>query len=135
MPPLTKAWCAENPERYRDLVRPPSECPICTEAFTEDTPALSPIQGDRVSSCTHWACSNCWLAVMEYHPAQWRCPFCRECLQTWLGETMAEHGYAPPADAVDVKDVRRLASEMLRLDTSLELQQLARRILRHTPAE
>ena len=133
---LTKAWCAENPERYRELAQSPAECPICIEAFTEDRPALSPILGDRASSCRHWACSECWLSVMDDHPANWRCPWCREGLQEWLGETLADFGYCPPPDAVGGEEIRHFASEALRrVPLPSDLEQLARRILRHVRAE
>lgn len=135
MPRITKAWCAENPEQYHELARPPERCPLCLEAFSRESPANSPVLGDRASSCRHWACADCWLQIMEGPPRSWRCPFCREKLQTWMSEAFAED-YSPPADAVGPREVRHFASKVLRLFTlPADLEVLARSILRHMPAE
>jgi hypothetical protein len=131
---LTKAWCAENPERYRELARPPECCPICLEAFTGDKQADSPILGDAASSCRHWACRDCWLKIMDGHPRTWKCPFCREGLQKWMGESFAEC-YCPPPDAVGNEEIRQLAAGVRQLPLPPELRQLAERILRHLPTE
>ena len=132
---LTQAWCTENPERYHELAQQPENCPICMEAFTDDWPAQSPIPGDRASRCRHWACTKCWLKIVDDHPSNWKCPWCREGLQTWLGEAMADC-HCPPPDAVGNEDIRRLASEALRrVPLPSDLEQLARRILRHIPTD
>ncbi len=132
---ITKSWCADNPERYRELAQPPEHCPICLEAFTADKPANSPILGDRASTCRHWACDDCWLAIMDGPPRSWKCPWCREGLQTWMGESFADC-YCPPPDAVGNKEIRDFAAGVLRrVELPSDLRQLAERILRHVPTE
>ena len=79
--PITKTWCAENPERCHELAQPPERCPICMEAFTDGNPANCPLLGDSASR--HWACTECWLNIMD--DDNWRCPWCREGLQKRLG--------------------------------------------------
>ena len=75
------------------------------------------------------------LKIMDDHPSNWKCPWCREGLQTWLGEAMADC-YCPPPDAVGNEDIRRLASEALRrVPLPSDLEQLARSILRHIPTD
>ena len=129
--PITKAWCAENPDRYRQLAQPPDCCPICMEAFSEYNEARSPLTGDCASTCRHWACETCWLRVMDGHPGTWRCPYCREDLRMWMGVAFADV-YCPPPDAIGVDEIRRFAAEVLqRMDVPSDLAQLARRILRH----
>jgi hypothetical protein len=132
MQPITKSWCAQNPERYRELAQPPECCPICLEAFTEDKPANSPLLGDRASTCRHWACDDCWLSVMDGPPSSWKCPWCRVGLQKWMGESFADC-YCPPPDAVGDDEIRELAAGVLRHVPQLpaDLRQLAERILRH----
>ena len=88
--PITKAWCAENPERYHELAQPPECCPLCTEAFSDDRPANSPLLGDSASRCRHWACEACWLHLMNGHPSTWKCPWCREDLRAWMGEASGD---------------------------------------------
>ena len=130
MQPITKAWCAENPERYRELAEPPECCPLCLEAFTEDQPAQSPLLGDAASTCRHWACESCWLHIMESHPSSWKCPWCRENLRNWMGATFGD-AYCP-ADAVSSAEIRQFAADVLQtVALPADLEQLAARILRH----
>ena len=128
--PITKAWCAENPERYHELAQPPGCCPICMEAFTDDNPANSPLLGDSASRCRHWACDTCWLHFMNGHPSTWKCPWCREDLRKWMGESFGD-AYCP-LDAVGMDEIRLFAAGVLRrMPLPSDLEQLAIRILRH----
>ena len=128
--PITKAWCAENPERYHELAQPPESCPLCMEAFSEEQPAHSPLLGGTPSRCRHWACEPCWLRIMNGHSSTWKCPWCREDLRIWMGEAFGDNYCSE--DAVSSAEIRQFATGVLQIVAlPTDLEQLAIRILRH----
>ena len=67
---------------------------------------------------------------MNGHPSTWKRPWCREDLRKWMGESFGD-AYCP-LDAVGMDEIRQFAAGVLRrLPLPPDLEQLARRILRH----
>ena len=131
---FTCRWVAEHPAEFLELCKPPPECPICYEPFTEENPALGPIMGDQVTSCRHFACQSCWCAMSE-QPMPWQCPQCREDVTQWVVE--ATYWSPMPGECVDESEVRlfvELSTTILESRALVpELQALGARLLRHLP--
>ena len=77
---FTRKWVGEHPEQWKELSKPPDECPICLQKMR--TPR-SPLLGDYPTTCRHFCCRNCWLEIWAMGPP-WRCPTCRENVTHWL---------------------------------------------------
>ena len=113
MPLYTRAWVAANPELFLQLARPPETCDICYEPFSEDSPALSPLLGERATTCRHFACGNCWCAIMNQPDERWRCHICRVDVHAWLCDTFEE--VDPMLERVSMPDIMELLRTAMRL--------------------
>ena len=113
MPLYNKEWVAANPELFLQLARPPEICDICYEPFTKDSPALSPLLGERATTCRHWACENCWWAIMNQSDERPRCPVCRVDVHAWLCDTFEQ--VDPMLQRVSVPDIMELLRTAMRL--------------------
>ena len=118
---------------FAEMARPPSDCDICYEPFTEANPHLGPILGDHPTRCRHLACESCWDAIAA-QPPPWHCPMCRENVSAWLADAT---DWTQPADSVDMYDMRLFTQFTLDVlearGLAPELQELGRQILRPLP--
>ena len=59
------------------------KCLICLNS-SKDKPLIfdGPMNSDIPSTCTHWACVDCWKQLWE-HGLHY-CPFCRVVLCQWI---------------------------------------------------
>ena len=132
LPLYTKAWVAANPELFLQLARPPEACEICYEPFSADCRALSPLLGERASTCRHFACEECWWAIMQQSDDRRRCPQCRADLRAWLCDTF-EH-IDPMLERVSVPDLMDMIRTAMRLlKDNPEFLTLAHRALSPPP--
>jgi Zinc finger, C3HC4 type (RING finger) len=102
-PFIDRAWVADNPEAYKELLKHPEQCPICMEDLcSEDNrpdSANSPLLGEVASKCTHFACNSCWSEIWLRDQRSAKCPVCRTNLYRWMQNcydrpavTMREYG-------------------------------------------
>ena len=101
---VDRAWVVANPDLYRGLSQPPECCPVCLESFA-DRKAYSPLLVHIPSSCTHFACQDCWEEIRHRVP---KCPLCREDVFAW---TQAQFGALlyMPEQAIATDDIELLA--------------------------
>jgi hypothetical protein len=78
---ITRAWVRDNPEVFKELSKPPDECPVCLQEMRQPR---SPLLGDYPTSCRHFCCRGCWLNLFARGPRDWKCPVCREPVTDWL---------------------------------------------------
>ena len=97
---FTRKWVRDNAERFKELSKPPEECPICMEKMKK---ARSPLLGDYPTSCRHFCCRECWLDIFTAGPP-WKCPVCREDVSQWLGHEFNTTVRVEPID----KDLLRM---------------------------
>ena len=133
-PRYTRRWAAEHPAEFLALCEPPSECPVCYEAFDEENPAQSPLLGDPPTRCRHFVCQSCWEAMTE-QPMPWRCPVCREDVTQFVVDITC---WSPmPHECIGNADTRlfvELATFALEARGMLpELRELGARLLQHLP--
>ncbi len=126
----SKRWVAQNPEQFLELSKPPPACEICFEPFSAGSPACSPLLGDRATSCRHFACEDCWLAIMGQREEQWRCPQCRADLRPWLRD---EFGQFLTGGVSLECIVEFVSAAMHELRDRPAFVATARRILQHLP--
>ena len=94
---FTRSWVMENPEAFRQLSKPPDECPVCLETFkgTRRKP-FGPVMGDRPTNCRHYACRGCWMELKQKLSSPWHCPVCKENVTDWLDESFKTRQRQPP---------------------------------------
>jgi len=75
------------------------KCAICmrTKLDDEDIRFDSPMTGEIPTTCTHWACYDCWDVMLKKR--KYECPFCRTIVRKWLED---EYGYDSDSDVVVV---------------------------------
>ena len=135
MPLYNKAWAAANPKKYLELVQPPPECEICFESFTAESPACSPLLGERATKCRHFACKNCWAQIMEQPREHWRCPQCRENVQQWLDDHYEECISTPFEDNISFFELAEFLQAALReLRDRPQFVEMGKRILQRLHA-
>jgi hypothetical protein len=87
-PFIDRAWVADNPDAYKELIKHPEQCPICMEDMCgvgdHDDSANSPLLGEVASRCTHFACNSCWQQIWFRDQRSAKCPICRTNLYRWL---------------------------------------------------
>ena len=89
---FTREWVLNHPEAFRELSAPPDACPICMEPFNAGRPPLGPITGDSPTTCRHFMCKTCWLAIIANQPeSPWKCPICREDVSSWLAGVLRDY--------------------------------------------
>ena len=90
-PFIDRAWVSDNPEAYKELIKHPTQCPICmidlTEGSTSANSANSPLLGEVASRCTHFACYSCWLEIWIRDQRSAKCRICRTNVYRWLLNT------------------------------------------------
>ena len=83
------------------------KCLICLNSM-KDEPLIfdGPMNSDISSTCTHWACIDCWKQLWER--GLHNCPFCRVSLCQWLEKFDDEcecHCYDSDYDDNDTSDI------------------------------
>lgn len=81
---FSREWVGKNPKQWKELCKPPDECPVCLEPMVGKKRPLSPLLGDYPTACRHFCCRSCWLDIFVAG-APWKCPVCREDIADWLG--------------------------------------------------
>ena len=94
----------ENPEAFRQLSKPPDECPVCLEKFKGARKPFGPIMGDRPTNCRHYACQGCWMELKQKMSSPWHCPVCKEDVTDWLDENIKTRPKQPPPTPVRMLD-------------------------------